>query len=183
MSELDLIQQALEGEVEAWGEIVKRYKKAVFGIAMGILGNCADAEDATQDAFIKAFENLGSYDIKRRFSTWIFTITTNICKNKLRRRRASPFSLSLENPSHLWGGSDPSSEVAKEERHSALREALGELSFKYRAPIILRYYADMNYKEIGSVLNVPQGTVKVRLHRGKALLKEKLEERGVKYEA
>lgn len=175
--ELILIRRSLNGDIEAWGEIIRRYKEAVFGIAMGVLGNAADAEDASHDAFIRAYENLKRYNLEKKFVTWLFTITTNICKNKLRRERI--FS-TLKHPSRLMGKEDPAQQVAKEELQHLVRDSLNQLSYKYRTPLILKYYAQMDYKEIAEVLNVPEGTVKTRLHRGKMELRKILEEKGVK---
>ena len=177
--ELQLIQQALQGNLDAWGEIVRRYKAAVFGIALGILGNPHDAEDATQDAFIRAYENLHRYDLKRRFSTWLFTITANLCKNKLRREK---FFAPLKSLSGLQGQAinDPAEQVAREERQALVQEALAALDEKYRAPLVLRFYGDLDYKEIAEALGIPEGTVKTRIHRGKLALKAWLEAKGVK---
>jgi len=175
--ELELIQRALRGDIEAWGEIVRRYKEAVFGIAFGILGNAHDAEDATQDAFIRAYENLERYDLKRKFSTWIFTITANICKNKLRRER---FFAPLKDVAQLFGGEDPAEQLEREERQLLVQEALAALDEKYRAPLVLRYYGDLEYKEIAEVLGMPEGTVKTRIHRAKLQLKAWMEAKGVK---
>jgi RNA polymerase sigma-70 factor (ECF subfamily) len=177
MEELELLRHSLAGDLEAWGEMVRRYKQAVFGIAMGILGNVADAEDATQDAFIRAYENLRRFDLSRRFSTWIFTIVSNICKNQLRRERLRE---RIPEASQVAGGADPAEEAVREERGGLIKEALGQLGFKYRAPLVLRYYGELDYKEIAQILSLPQGTVKTRLHRGKAELRRILELKGVK---
>lgn len=174
--ELRLVQRALQGDIDAWGEIVRRYKSAVYGVALGILGNSADAEDAVQDAFIRAYENLHRYDLQRKFSTWLFTITANLCKNKLRRER---FFAPLQGLSQLRGGEDPAETVAREERCSWVQEALQELDEKYRAPLVLRYYGDLDYQEIAEALGIPEGTVKTRIHRGKQALKRWLEAKGV----
>lgn len=178
--ELELIQRALRGELEAWGEIVRRYKEAVFGIALGILGNVADAEDAAQDTFIRAYENLHRYDLSRKFSTWLFTITANICKNKLRRER---FFAPLKDAMRMIGGSDPAEQLAREERRALVQEALASLDEKYRAPLVLYYYGDLEYKEIAETLGLPEGTVKTRIHRAKLALRDFLEARGVKGDA
>jgi RNA polymerase sigma-70 factor (ECF subfamily) len=175
--ELELIQQALQGDIDAWGEIVRRYKDAVFGVALGIVGNAPDAEDAAQDAFIRAYENLRRYDLERKFSTWIFTITANICKNKLRRER---FFRPLKNPARILGGEDPADQVARDERQALVQEALRSLDERYREPLVLYYYGELEYKEIAEALGMPEGTVKTRIHRAKFALKEWLEARGVK---
>ncbi len=174
--ELELIQRALHGDTGAWGEIVRRYKDAVFGIAIGILGNPADAEDATHDAFIRAYEGLHTFHLDKKFSTWIFAVTANVCKNKLRRER---IFTPLKYISRLTKGSDPAQQLAQQERTQIIRDAIDQLGPAYRAPLVLRYYADLDYKEIAEVLGLPEGTVKTRLHRAKAQLKRILEQKGV----
>lgn len=174
--ELELIQRALHGDTSAWGEIVRRYKDAVFGIAIGILGNPADAEDATHDAFIRAYEGLHTFHLDKRFSTWIFAVTANVCKNKLRRER---LFAPLRHISRLTKGSDPAKQLAQQERTQIIRDAIDQLGPAYRMPLVLRYYADLDYKEIAEALGLPEGTVKTRLHRAKSQLKQILEQKGV----
>lgn len=173
-----LIQQALDGNIEAWGEIVRRYKGAVYGIALGIVGNSADAEDAAQDAFIRAYENLRRYDIERKFSTWIFTITANLCKNMLRRNK---FQTRLDDTVQYEGhAEDPEAIIARDERHELVQDALAALDEKYRSPMVLRFYGELDYLEIAQILDLPEGTVKTRIHRAKEALKSWMVERGVK---
>ncbi len=173
LGELELVQRSLEGDLEAWGEIVRRYKEAVFGVALAILRNRADAEDATQEAFIRAYERLHYYDLSRKFSTWLFTVTANVAKNMLRkRRRPDPQSPPDRIP-------DPAEVVWKEELHQAVKEAVWSLPESYRAPLILRYWHEMDLAEIAQVLGLRVGTVKTRLHRGRALVRMHLAEQGV----
>ncbi|MBI1741633.1 sigma-70 family RNA polymerase sigma factor [Candidatus Acetothermia bacterium] len=179
-SERELIEKSLQGDLNSWGKIVIRYKQAVFGVALHILGKPADAEDAMQDAFIRAYQSLRTFQIDRKFSTWLFTVTANICKNKLRREK---FFSPLKHISKLVGGEDPARTAARDERHQMLRDALQLLDESYRLPLVLRYYQDMDYKEIAEILELPEGTVKTRLHRGKLELKKILEAKGVKADA
>jgi len=171
--EVSLLRASLEGETEAWGEIISRYKDAVFGLCLGFLRNRADAEDITHDAFIRAYVNLRRYNLEKRFSTWLFTIAANLCRNRLRYRRNHPVA---ELPSQIRGGADPASIVARDDRHAEVREALTRLPYGYRAPLVLRYYNDLPYREIAEILAIPEGTVKTRIHRGKAMLKQQMEE-------
>jgi len=179
--EVSLLRAALEGEVDAWGEIVVRYKDAVFGLCLGFLRNRADAEDITHDAFIRAYENLRRYQIDRRFSTWLFTVAANLCRNRLRYRRYHPVFSPEETEEETGGagGISPEVAVAREERGKRVRQALDTLPPSYRSPLVLRYYNELSYQEIGEVLAIPEGTVKTRIHRGKLLLKEKIEKDGV----
>jgi len=169
--EVSLLRASLAGETAAWGEIVSRYKDAVFGLCLGFLRNRADAEDLTHDAFIRAYNNLRRYHLDKRFSTWIFTVAANLCRNRLRYRRNHPV---VEQPIHLAGGTDPASIVAGEARQKQVQEALSDLPYGYRAPLVLRFYNDLSYREIGEILAIPEGTVKTRIHRGKAMLKDRI---------
>jgi RNA polymerase sigma-70 factor (ECF subfamily) len=171
--EVSLLRASLEGETEAWGEIISRYKDAVFGLCLGFLRNRADAEDITHDAFIRAYVNLRRYNLDKRFSTWLFTIAANLCRNRLRYRRNHPVA---ELPDQIRGGKDPASIVARDDRHAEVREALTRLPYGYRAPLVLRFYNDLAYREIAEILSIPEGTVKTRIHRGKNMLRQRMEE-------
>jgi RNA polymerase sigma-70 factor (ECF subfamily) len=174
-SELRLIQRALNRDMEAWAEIMNNYKRAVFGVSLGILKNVADAEDTTQEAFIRAYEKLHTYNMQKKFSTWLFTVAANLCKNKLRRAK---FSTALKSESMLVDERDPAMIAAQDEMQQKVRKALDNLRYDYRAPMVLRFYADLDYKEIAEVLDVPEGTIKTRLHRGKQELRRLLEQEG-----
>ncbi len=174
--EVSLLRASLAGETEAWGEIVVRYKDAVFGLCLGFLRNRADAEDITHDAFIRAYTNLRRYKLERKFSTWLFTVASNLCRNRLRYRRYHPV---ISPPDQVSGGNDPAYIVAREDRSAAVRSAIDRLPASYRAPIVLRYYNELAYKEIAEILSLPEGTIKTRIHRGKMLLKQEMEKYGV----
>lgn len=172
--EVQLIKRSLFDDLEAWGEIVSRYKERVYGLALGIMKEPADADDVVQDAFIKAYNNLDSYDLNRDLQPWLFTIAANIAKNKLRR---SNFRRQLRHPGWLPGRTvdDPAEQAGKEKREDRVRETLSQLPEKYRIPITLRYYGDFSYDRIAEVTDLPVGTVKTRLHRGKNKMKDALD--------
>lgn len=170
--EVSLLRASLQGDTSAWGEIISRYKDAVFGLCLGFLRNRADAEDLSHDAFIRAYVNLRKYNLDRKFSTWLFTIAANLCRNRLRYRRNHPTG---EMPLHLQGGKDPAKVIDKEDQHAQIQQALTQLPYSYRAPLVLRFYNDLSYREISEVLSIPEGTIKTRIHRGKIMLKELIE--------
>ncbi len=171
--EVSLLRASLQGDTEAWGEVISRYKDAVFGLCLGFMRNRADAEDVSHDAFIRAYLNLRRYDLERRFSTWLFTIAANLCRNKLRYRKNHP---STEEPPQIRGGTDPANIVGAEDRQQKVRAALAKMPYSYRAPLVLRFYNELPYQEISDILSIPEGTVKTRIHRGKAMLKSLFEE-------
>ncbi|MFB6286061.1 MAG: RNA polymerase sigma factor [Candidatus Bipolaricaulia bacterium] len=174
--ELELLQETLNGNLDAWGEIVRRYQDATYGIALGVLKNSADAEEITQDAFIRAYQKLDLYDMSKKFSTWLFTITSNLAKNRLRRER---FTAPLKDTLQLFGGEDPADAAERDERRSHVQEALASLDEKYRMPLVLRFYGELDYQEIADALGVPEGTIKTRIHRGKQTLQDRLTAKGV----
>jgi len=140
--EVSLLRASLQGDTEAWGEMISRYKDAVFGLCLGFMRNRADAEDVSHDAFIRAYLNLRRYDLERRFSTWLFTIAANLCRNKLRYRKNHP---STEEPLQIQGGTDPAKLVGAEDRQMKVRAALAKMPYSYRAPLVLRFYNELPY--------------------------------------
>ncbi len=175
-SELDLIQRSLQGDLEAWGEIVRRYKEAVFAMTLAVLRNRADAEDATQEAFIRAYQKLGHYDLSRKFSTWLFTVAINVAKNLARKRRPDPLPKEIVSE-------DPAYAAWRDEVQVQVREVVWSLPEEYRLPLVLRYWHDLPLEEIGKMLKLPVGTVKTRLFRARALVEAALVERGVIHNA
>ena len=171
--ELELIQRSLNGDLEAWGEIVTRYKQAVFAVTLSILRNYADAEDAAQDAFIRAYENLNKYDLSRKFSTWLFTVAANVAKNALRKRRRE------REPPLPEPDGDPAEEVPQDMQLMAVRQVVAELPETYRAPVVLYYWHGLPLEEIAQVLGLPLGTVKTRLFRARSIIKMRLVQQGV----
>ncbi len=176
VGELELIQRSLEGDLEAWGEIVARYKRMVFGATLAVLRNWADAEDATQEAFIRAYEKLSYYDLSRKFSTWLLTVAINVAKNMLRKRRRDP-EPKLPRPD------DPAALVEREALRQAVREAVWSLPETYRVPLVLFYWEGLSVEEISKAMRLKPATVKTRLFRGRALVKSKLLEMGVTADA
>jgi RNA polymerase sigma-70 factor (ECF subfamily) len=176
VGELELIQRSLEGDLEAWGEIVVRYKRMVFGTALAVLRNWADAEDAAQEAFIRAYEKLHYYDLSRKFSTWLITVTINVAKNMLRKRKAEP-------EPKTFHSDDPATLVAREELRKAVKEAVWSLPEGYRLPLVLYYWEGLSVEEIAKAMRLKPATVKTRLFRGRALVKSKLLEMGVTADA
>jgi RNA polymerase sigma-70 factor (ECF subfamily) len=133
-----------------------------------MLGNYEDARDATQNAFIKAYQHLDSFDPEQRFFNWLFRILKNECLNVLRARRPSqPVSMDLATAR----GSDP---VEVQERQRAIQAALLALSTEYREVVVLRHFTDLSYDEIAAALGIPATKVKSRLYTARQQLGELL---------
>ncbi len=163
-----LVARCLEGEQDAYEVIVTRYQRGLFNVAFRMLGNYEDARDATQNAFVKAYEHLKTFDPDQRFFGWLFRILKNECLNVLRARRPSQ-PVSLEMPSAR--GADP---VEVQQRQRAIQQALMSLSTEYREVIVLRHYTDLSYDEIAAALGIPATKVKSRLYTARQQLSELL---------
>ena len=162
------VERCLAGDSNAYEAIVTRYQKGLFNVAFRMLGNYEDARDATQTAFIKAYEHLDTFDRDQRFFSWLYRILKNECLNALRARRPSePVSLGLP----AGNGADP---VEVRERQQAVQAALMGLSVEYREVVVLRHFTDLSYDEIAATLGIPAKTVKSRLYTARQQLGERL---------
>jgi RNA polymerase sigma-70 factor (ECF subfamily) len=159
--DLRLIRRCQAGDEVAFEALFHQYKNLVYKTAYLMLESRKDAEDALQEIFLKVHQSLSSYQpAKGAFTTWLHRITVNYCLNRRRKRRFFLFSLDLFSATLRWEGRSPEDQVADQ----ALEEALGKLSDKLRVVVILRYYHELPYAEISTILDVPVGTVKSRLN-------------------
>jgi len=185
--ECQLIKRCKAGEREAFNEIILNYQKKVINIAYHFLGSYSEAVDLTQDAFIKAYLSIRRFREDSSFYTWLYRITVNLCKNRLkyRKRRGYYQKRSLDKPLELKEGSvkvdlvsgkpNPVESLESKEKIAIIRKAIDSLDETHRTVLILRDREMMRYEEIARVLRCEVGTVKSRLHRARLILKEKLE--------
>jgi len=166
-----LIAATLAGRGEAFGELVTRYERAVYHLAVRTLHDRTEAEDATQEAFLKAYRALGSFRPGAKFSTWIFTICYRGCCDRLARRKR--FS-GDELPDRADPAAGPELLAERSDEAARLRAAIDALPEKYRAVITLYHLQGKQYEEIATVLNLPLGTVKTHLFRAKEQLRKVL---------
>ncbi len=178
-----LVRRCVAGDSVAWEEIVQRYHRRIFNICYRFAGTSDDAQDLTQEVFIKMYRTLSSYDVERgAFMTWLTTMTRNLLVDHFRKTKqdrmtdsmdtapseheeAMPLSEQIEDK-----GLPPDSRVQSRETGKMVHEALQKLSPELREAVILRDLQDMDYKDIAAVLRVPEGTVKSRINRGRAEL-------------
>jgi RNA polymerase sigma-70 factor (ECF subfamily) len=154
---------------EAFANLFQQYKNLVFKTAYLMLGSTEEAEDALQEVFLSVHRALGTFDPSRAaFTTWIYRITVNQCLNRRRKRRITILPLGETAASYP----SPESQVMTDQ---TLEHALNGLSDKLRSVVVLRYYADLPYAEIGEILDVPLGTVKSRLNQALETLRRSLE--------
>ena len=173
-----LITAVLEGNSSAYAELVNRHKRFVFTMAMKFAKNREDAEEIAQDCFVKAYRSLGSFKNTSKFSTWLYTITYTTAMSFLRKKRIATYSMD-EEENHLQLENHISSfqanEVEKKSKYAYLNLAISQLLPDDAAIITLFYQSEQSLDEIGQVLKMESNTVKVKLHRARLRLKEKLE--------
>ncbi len=171
------VQRTLAGETQAFGELVRRYERDVFNLAYRMLNDWREAEDAAQEAFLRAYAHLDRYDQRRSFKTWLLSIASNHCIDRLRRRRLTMLSLDEPLPPHpaLTSNSpDPEEATLANERSAQVQKLLAELSPDYRLAVILRYWYDYSYAEIAEMLQTTESAIKSRLFRARQTLAAKL---------
>ena len=178
-----LIRRCVAGDAAAWEEIVQRYHRRVYNLCYRFAGSSDDAQDLTQEVFIKMYRTLSSYDVERgAFMTWLTTLTRNLLVDHFRKTKQDRITDSLDAaPSEHEDAmplSDqiedqkpaPDARVQTRETQQTVHEALQKLSPDLREAVILRDLQDQSYQEIAAVLRVPEGTVKSRINRGRAEL-------------
>jgi RNA polymerase sigma-70 factor (ECF subfamily) len=178
-----LVRRCVAGDAAAWEEIVRRYHRRIYNICYRFAGSADDAQDLTQDVFIKMYKTLNSYEVDRgAFMTWVTTITRNLLVDHFRKTKADRLTDSLDSASSEHEdvmplneqiadkGATPDTRVQSREAGELVHQALQRLSPELREAVILRDLQDMDYREIATVLKVPEGTVKSRINRGRAEL-------------
>lgn len=177
------LEQARQGDKAAFGKLIDAYQGPVFNLAYRMLGNRGEAEEAAQEAFIRAYTKLDSYDPSRKFSTWMLSIASNYCVDLLRKRRTLLLSLDQPLPSHPALMSDradgPEAQAVDSELEAAVQELLEELPEEYRQAVVLRYWYDLSYEEIAEVMDSTVSAIKSRLFRARRQLAEVGLERGI----
>lgn len=172
----DQLARDLDGAFEG---LVRAHADRCFAIALRILGNAADAEEVAQDALVRAYRALGTYEPARvralRLRPWLATIVVNGCRNRLRGRRVTTTSLAplVEAGAEPAAGpaTDPETLRARGSQAASLATLLEALPLRYRLPVVLRHVHDLSYPELAEALGRPEGTLKAQVHRGLALLR------------
>lgn len=167
------VYAAMEGDQDAFAEIVYSFQDAVYNLCYRMLGNGVEAEDASQEAFIRAFNNLDRYDHDRSFKTWILSIASNHCIDRLRKRRMQFVSIDEPMPATLsLASDDPQPEQAAEaqQRSQRMQELLETLDEDYRITVVLRYWYDYSYAEIAEAMDTTESAIKSRLFRARQML-------------
>ena len=177
--ESQLIAEAKGGDEAAFSELVEKYQRPVFSVCYRMLGTPTAAEDAAQEAFIRAYQALDRYDPNRSFATWILSIASNYSIDQLRKKKVT--ILSMDSDKHAWlappdPGPSPEKVALDKEKNALVQAILADLAEIDRAAVILQYWHDYSYEEIAETLDLSSSAVKSRLFRARKLMAEKWQE-------
>lgn len=172
--EITLIEQALDGDRDAFSQLMHRYAGAVYGLAYRMLGTAQDAEDASQEIFLRVYMNLNRFDQTRRFSTWLLSIASNYCVDRLRRQRLNLANLDDVAFTLVSPQRGPEGHSIQREQREAVQQALASIPEGYRLVTILRYWHDLSYQEIAEATGLTESTIKTRLHRARHMIADRL---------
>lgn len=180
--DIELIQRALRGDQSGYREILQRYRAPLYHLLYRMVHDKMETEDLVQEAFIKAFAALATFNDEFAFSTWLYKIAINNCIDHLRKKRLRTFS--LDKPIDFNDGEvkrelpdstyQPDSTLLSKEKNKLIEEAIENLPEKYRISIVLRHNEEKSYEEISQMLQIPLGTVKARIFRAREMLKKEL---------
>ena len=170
------LEQAMEGDKEAFGKIIQAYQSPVYNLAYRMLNNSGEAEEAAQEAFIRAYTRLDSYNPNHKFSTWLLSITSNYCIDQIRKRRAILLSIDEPLAPHPALMSDrskgPEAQTVEGEQQEMVQTLLQELPADYRQAVVLRYWHELSYEEIAEMMDTSVSAIKSRLFRARKQLAE-----------
>ncbi len=173
------IGRARAGDQEAFARLIEVYQTPIFNLTYRMLGDAAEAEDAAQETFLRAYTRLASYDVQRPFKTWLFSIASHHCIDRLRKRRLTWLSIDDPLPADLAPAlaeksPGPEEQAARGEQSVLIHRQLARLSPDDRAVIVMRYWYDFSYEEIAEATGSTLSAVKSRLHRARLALAERL---------
>lgn len=185
LEDAQIVRRVLRGRREDFSLILERYQRPIFNFIYRFFGSYEVAEELTQETFLRCYQFLKSYDPKRKFSTWLYTVAKNLCIDHLKKKKkAREISLdhSIAAIERTDAGRsrkmDPQLSCIRNQEDARLLEALGELEASRRMVLVLFYFQGLSYQEIAEALSVPVSTVKIRIFRAKKALLARMEERG-----
>ena len=169
-----LIQRCLSGDQSAWERIVQLHRRKVFNVAYKFVGRHEEAEDLTQDIFLKLFKSLDTFDRRANFQTWLISVSRNLCIDHYRsvrkEREAIDRGVDTDTLAPASPGAGPIEALEQRDRVQLLRQALAALAPTLRTAVVMRDLQEYSYQEIADKLHLPEGTVKSRINRGRTEL-------------
>jgi RNA polymerase sigma-70 factor, ECF subfamily len=178
----ELVASATAGDLDSFNQLVVRWERPIYALAYRTIGREDDARDVVQEAFLRAYRGLRGFKGEAKFSSWLYRITLNLCRDWMRRERRAPLVQVPEgvDPVDLADAQAAPSEsvedlVARREMSEAVAKAMAELPEEQRSAILLKEYHGLTFQEIADMLNCPLSTVKTRLYQGLSVLRRRLE--------
>jgi len=171
----ELVEQAMQGRTEAFSILVDRYRQKVFRTAMGFLHNADDAEDLTQEIFIKAWHALRSFDRKSAFSTWLYRISVNKAINQIRKNKLRALAGINDEVNQTPDDESADDTITRKEQKEEIKKAINELNIKQKKAFVLFYYQELNMKEVADVLKMSQKAAESLVFRARKNLQKELQ--------
>ena len=174
----NIIARARRGDADAFEQLVAAYRDQVFRLALRMCGSEADADEVAQEAFLSAWKGLPNFRGDSQFSTWLYQLTSHAAIDLMRREKRQIAAEDITGVSAPDPAPGPQQQAERSEQRQAVRDAIMQLTPEYRQIVVLRFLEELSYEEIGAMLALPSGTVKSRLNRARAQLKEILSRSG-----
>jgi RNA polymerase sigma-70 factor (ECF subfamily) len=176
MDDSTLVGKCLAGDSRSYGQIVDKYSARILNLGYAMLGSRQDAEDVAQEAFVRAFRSLPRFEKRAKFSSWLYQIAINLCRDRLKSRSRQARPAEEELLANLDAGPDEQAPrvVLQEELGQKMADAVNRLPVLYREAFVLRHLQGVDYAEIGAITGIPADTVRVRAYRARELLRELL---------
>jgi RNA polymerase sigma-70 factor (ECF subfamily) len=181
----ELVARSIGGDLDSFNQLVLRWERPIYALAYRVIGREEDARDVTQEAFLRAFRALGGFKGQAKFSSWLYRITLNLCRDWMRRERRTPIAQAPEGVDlvELAGETTPSESVeelvSRRQLGRAVEKVMALLPEEQRTAIILKEYHGLTFQEIADMLDCPLSTVKTRLYQGLTVLRKQLRAAGV----
>jgi RNA polymerase sigma-70 factor, ECF subfamily len=181
----ELVARSMGGDLDSFNQLVRRWERPIYALAYRVIGREDEARDVAQETFLRAFRALKGFKGQAKFSSWLYRITLNLCRDWIRRERRSPVAQAPEGIDivELAGEAEPSASiedlVARREVGRAVAKAMALLPEEQRTAIVLKEYHGLTFQEIAQLQNCPLSTVKTRLYQGLSVLRRHLHEEGV----
>ena len=181
----ELVARSIGGDLESFNQLVLRWERPIYALAYRVIGREEDARDVCQETFLRAFRALGGFKGQAKFSSWLYRITLNLCRDWIRRERRQPIAQAPEGVDlvELAGEAEDTESieelVARKEIGAAVAKAMALLPEEQRTAIVLKEYHGLTFQEIADMLDCPLSTVKTRLYQGLTVLRRQLERSNV----
>jgi RNA polymerase sigma-70 factor (ECF subfamily) len=185
LTDEELVARSTGGDPESFNQLIKRWERPIYALAYRTIGREDDARDVVQETFLRAFRGLSGFKGQAKFSSWLYRITLNLCRDWMRRQRRSPVMLAPDGVDlvELAGESDDvetaDAAVARKDLSRLVARAMTALPEEQRAAIVLKEYHGLTFQEIADLLGCPLSTVKTRLYQGLTVLRKELERSGI----